>query len=65
MRYTVVLTCLALTSPRADDLAARKPFTPTADYEKRSIEGWSVYVNKDLLGARSALGTKALRLLEV
>jgi hypothetical protein len=65
MRHTVVLILLVVTSARADDPTAQKPFTSTADYAKQSIEGWIVYVNKDLLGARAELGAKAVRLLEV
>jgi hypothetical protein len=65
MRSIAVLTLFMLTSAGAGDPPAQKPFTPTANYEKRSIEGWTVYVNKELLGARSSLGTNALRLLEL
>ncbi|WP_422924153.1 hypothetical protein [Singulisphaera sp. PoT] len=43
---------------------ARKPFVPTDHYVKKSVEGWVVYVNKDLLGGRKELGDRALRLLE-
>ena len=39
-------------------------FVPTVQYEKRSIEGWTIYVNKDLLADDTELGSKALRLLE-
>jgi hypothetical protein len=57
---------LVSTLGRADDDAAKpRPFVPTSSYEKWSIEGWTIHVNKTLLGERSELGGKALRLLEV
>jgi hypothetical protein len=43
----------------------KKPFVPTTQYTEREVEGWKVRVNRDLLGAQSELGTRALRLLEV
>ncbi len=43
----------------------RRAYVPTKDYAKRSIEGWTVYVNKKLLADQAELGTKALRLLEI
>jgi hypothetical protein len=44
--------------------AKRKGYVPTKDYAKTSLEGWTVYINKELLGAKSALGKEAQRLLE-
>jgi len=41
-----------------------KPFVPTNQYEERSIQGWAVHVNKDLLANGTELGSRALRLLE-
>ena len=41
-----------------------KGFVPTHQYEKRSIEGWTIFVNKDLLADGTELGSKALELLE-
>ena len=41
-----------------------KGFVPTGQYEKRSIEGWTIFVNKDLLADGTELGSKALELLE-
>jgi hypothetical protein len=38
-------------------------FVPTSHYEEKQIEGWTVRVNRDLLGAERALGDRALRLL--
>ncbi len=43
----------------------RKAYVPTSDYRKRSIEGWTVYVNKKLLADQAELGARALRLLEI
>jgi hypothetical protein len=59
--------------PRAPDGAGRsapprkngRPYVPTSDYASRSIEGWTVRVNKALVGDQADLGAKALRLLEV
>lgn len=41
-------------------------FVPTAQYESRPVEGWTVRVNRRLLpgGDQADLGTRALRLLE-
>jgi hypothetical protein len=68
MRASTLMILLApallSTMGRADEPAKPRPF-PTSSYEKRSIEGWTVHVNKALLGERSELGGKALRLLEV
>jgi hypothetical protein len=41
-----------------------KRYVPTADYAKRSIEGWTVRVNKALLGKEADLGGRALQLLQ-
>lgn len=38
-------------------------FVPTEHYETRSIEGWTVHVNKHLLAEESKLGRAALKLL--
>jgi hypothetical protein len=63
MRYGFLLA-LAFASPAAfaDD---PKGFVPTSDYETRTVEGWSVRVNRRLLdGEHEELGRQALRLLE-
>lgn len=39
-------------------------FVPTDQYEERFIEGWTIYVNEDLLADGTELGSKALRLLQ-
>jgi hypothetical protein len=43
----------------------RKPFVPTNQYETKTLEGWTVHVNKSLLGDQAELGRRALRLLEL
>ena len=60
MRLASILSLLILASP-ADE---PKPFVPTSSYETRTIEGWTVHVNKALLAESSKLGQSALRLLE-
>jgi hypothetical protein len=59
-----MLLSLALTS-LGDEPPKPRPFVPTSSYEDRSIEGWTVHVNKTLLGERVELGREALRLLEM
>ena len=44
---------------------AKRPNIPTDQYESREIEGWTVRVNKALLGDQTELGKKSLRLLEI
>jgi hypothetical protein len=41
-----------------------KRLVPTDHYEKRAIQGWTIYANKDLLADGTELGSRALRLLE-
>jgi hypothetical protein len=43
----------------------RGKFVATDQYAARMVEGWTVRVNKRLLGEQAELGTEALRLLEV
>jgi len=38
---------------------------PAADYETKTVEGWTVHVARPLLEEQAALGRDALRLLEV
>jgi hypothetical protein len=42
---------------------AKRPFVPTSQYETRTVEGWTVRVNRQLLTDRKDLGDRALRLL--
>jgi hypothetical protein len=46
-------------------LQATKPFVPTEGYEQRTIEGWKVHVNRELLEARAELGLRAMELLRI
>src|SRR4051812_37217316 len=39
-------------------------FVPTSQYVDRSLQGWTVKVNRSLLEDRAELGTKALALLD-
>lgn len=43
---------------------ADRPFVPTDQYEKREVEGWTVFVNRALLDGASDVGAQALRLLQ-
>jgi hypothetical protein len=43
---------------------AQRPFVPTSEYETRTVEGWTVRVNRHLLTDRKDLGDRALQLLE-
>ncbi|HZT82050.1 MAG TPA: hypothetical protein VFA26_17620 [Gemmataceae bacterium] len=52
-------------APAADSPRPRKKAVPTCQYETRTVEGWTVHVNKALLNEQRELGAKALRLLEV
>lgn len=63
-----ILICgasLALTALGAGSgHGAPKPeFVPTSAYATRTVEGWSVRVNRSLLGERKELGDRALGLL--
>jgi hypothetical protein len=42
-----------------------KSFVPTSSYAERSIEGWTVHVNKRLLADESDVGAQALQLMRV
>jgi hypothetical protein len=55
------------TSRSGSAAATTQPaFTPTSGYERRDIEGFkSIYVHRDLLGTRKALGDEVLRVLTV
>jgi hypothetical protein len=48
-----------------DDAEKAQPFEPTSQFEKQEIEGWSVMINKRLLGDKRELGVKAIRLLQL
>jgi hypothetical protein len=44
--------------------AQRRKAVPTEHYAQRSVEGWTIHVNQELLKEKAELGSKALRLLE-
>ncbi len=43
----------------------RPSFVPTSDYTLKTVNGWTVHVNKHLLDDKADLGRDALRLLDV
>jgi hypothetical protein len=43
---------------------AEKPCVPTEQYERREVEGWTVFVNRELLTDPDGVGAEALKLLE-
>lgn len=55
-----VVLALAAAAPAQE---AKRPYVPTAEYETRTVEGWTVRVNRHLLTDRKDLGDSALRLL--
>jgi len=75
---TIVITAVALgqaesapagkavrsSNRRAPGPNSKKAYVATDQYAKRSLEGWTIYVNKELLNGQKELGDKALRLLE-
>ena len=44
--------------------AGTPPYTPTSQYERRQIEGWTVLVNRELLDEHPALAERVLRHLQ-
>jgi hypothetical protein len=62
MRAAMLGASLFLVSAAQDE---KKPNTPTDQYEIRTVEGWTVRVNRTLLGEQSELGDRALRLLGI
>ena len=60
--------CRAIFSPglhlRLHPAQQKAPFIPTAHrYERQTVEGWTVHVNKRLLTEEKELGERAIRLL--
>jgi hypothetical protein len=55
---------ISLVSPFAVAQSKTRAFVPTSAYVKRSIQGWTVRVNRNLLSKESDLGKKALDLLD-
>ena len=52
----------AITSCAAPPDVTTQPI-PTSQYETRIVEGWTVHVNRRLLGQEAALGSEALKVL--
>lgn len=59
----LLLAAAAATSPPQERSRPRK-VAPTEDYVTRSVEGWTVRVDKRLLDERKDLGDRSLKLLE-
>lgn len=51
--------CLLATPEKAE----ARQYEPTDHYVVHEIEGWRVYVHRDLLGKKKEVGTKAIKLL--
>lgn len=64
MNMRWALGALLLVGAQEDEEKPRRPFVPTEQYEKRSIEGWTVYVNKVRLDPDHATGRAALCFFE-
>ncbi len=73
MRVLVAAIAVGASALRAQSTApqtrkdghALKPVAASTDqYEKREVEGWTVWVNRRLLTDKAELGRRALRLLE-
>lgn len=65
----LLLVVAACSAPAAGEAPNGKPektkLVPTSEYVTRTVEGWTVHVNRRLLGEQADLGARALRLLEV
>lgn len=61
MLEVLVSICLMATGGRAET----KQYEPTDHYVVHEIEGWRVYVHRDLLGPKKDLGEKAIKLLRM
>ena len=67
-RIGTFLFCISLgaassTSFAADELRNTRAFIQTQDYQRQTIEGWEVRVNKELLTSQKTIGDAALLLL--
>jgi hypothetical protein len=62
MKEAALIAALALGA--AQDRKASKPFVPTAEFETRTSEGWTIRVDRRLLNAEKDLGARALQLLD-
>ena len=59
------LACALCFRASAEEPKNPKAFVPTSQYAERTVEGWTVHVNRSLLTDQADLGSRALRLLEV
>lgn len=64
MRPLLVAAAAALCACAASPQDPAKQPIPTSQYETRTIDGWTVHVNRTLLGEAAPTGGLALRLLE-
>lgn len=62
MRIPGVALALALSACAAGPDPTKQPI-PTSQYETRVVEGWTIRVNRTLLGEQATLGADALKLL--
>ena len=73
MKSLLVVLCLSAVAAeparpeKAPESAkpASQAYAPTSAYAVKDVEGWKVYVHKDLLGDKKALGDEAVKLLGV
>ena len=63
LRVCLSALTLALAACAVEPAVTKQPI-PTTQYEKREVEGWTVYVNRTLLGEQRLLGNDALKLLQ-
>jgi hypothetical protein len=63
LEYLVVMAALPCWGQTGDQRPARKPFVPTSAYAVRRVRGWTVRVNRELLGDKRELGRRAMDLL--
>ena len=64
MRGAALPLLLLLSACAAPPAVTTQPI-PTSQYETQVVEGWTVHVNRTLLGEQAALGADALKLLGV
>ena len=64
MKTIALVVGMALLAVQDRDRRNAKPFVPTAEFETRSSEGWTVRVDRRLLGSEKELGGRALQLLD-
>jgi hypothetical protein len=62
LRRSWLLSAVAMSACAVAPDPTKQPI-PTSQYETRVVEGWTVHVNRTLLGEQAALGADALKLL--